>query len=164
MHFSLFRVDDRLIHGQVVEGWARPLSVTTIIVANDRIANDASQKLIFEFAVPPEIKTIFSTIDNMTNELPLIENESSRTIILFSTIDDVYKLVDNGFKLDKLNLGGMRSVENKMKLSQTVFVSTTEIKILNMLLKKGIDINIQSVPGEKQKNLKELFSKKHLLE
>ena len=51
----IVRVDDRLIHGQVVEGWIKPLRITTIVVASDSVYCDLMQKALFELSVPPSV-------------------------------------------------------------------------------------------------------------
>lgn len=160
MSFVFFRVDDRLIHGQVTEGWVKVLNIDTIVVANNRIAEDESQKIIFGFAVPPYIKTLFLKISSVPSSIPLFEKENKRVIFLFSNINDVYDLVSGGFFIKELNLGGLRSVEKKKKLAPTVFLNDNEIEVLKKLLIKGIAVNIQAVPGEKPKNLKDLFERK----
>jgi len=161
MSFVFFRVDDRLIHGQVTEGWVKVLDIDTIVVANNRIAVDEFQKTIFEFAVPPQIKTFFLKISSIPSIISLFEKEDKRVIFLFSNINDVYDLVDGGFLIKELNLGGLRSVEKRKKLSSTVFLNDNEIEMLKKLLVKGIAVNVQAVPGEKPKNVQVLFNKKN---
>ena len=161
MSFVFFRVDDRLIHGQVTEGWVKVLDIDTIVVANNRIAEDESQKIIFEFAVPPQIKTFFLKINSIPSIVSLLEKENKRVIFLFSSINDVYDLVDGGFLIKEINLGGLRSVEKRKKLSPTVFLNDNEIEVLKKLLVKGIAVNIQAVPGEKPKNVKVLLDRKN---
>ena len=160
MSFVFFRVDDRLIHGQVIEGWVRVLDIDTIVVANNRIAEDESQKAIFEFAVPPQIKTFFLKISSVPSIISLFEKENKRVIFLFSSINDVYELVSGGFFIKELNLGGLRSVDKKKRLSPTVFLNDNEIEVLKKLLVKGVAVNIQAVPGEKPKNVKTLLDRK----
>jgi len=56
MPVVLFRIDDRLIHGQVVVGWVNALKADYIIVINDAVARNELQKCLLKMAVPPEIK------------------------------------------------------------------------------------------------------------
>lgn len=52
MDLQLIRIDDRLIHGQVVVGWVRALNIERLVVANDSIAANAMQRTLMEMAVP----------------------------------------------------------------------------------------------------------------
>ncbi len=162
MSFIFFRVDDRLIHGQVTEGWVKALNIDTIVVANNSIAEDEFQKSIYEFAVPPHVKALFLKISSIPSTVSLLEKEHKRAIFLFSSIDDVYSLVSGGFDLKELNLGGLRSVQQRKKLSSTIFLSDNEIDILKKILIKGIAVNVQVVPGEKPKNVRALLNRKNL--
>ena len=58
MNSIFFRVDDRLIHGQVIEGWVKYLNSAKIVVIDDKVTNDAFQKLAMEIAVPSNIKVL----------------------------------------------------------------------------------------------------------
>jgi mannose/fructose/N-acetylgalactosamine-specific phosphotransferase system component IIB len=49
----LARIDDRLVHGQVVAGWNRVLSAGNIIVSSDSVAADEFRKIMLENASAP---------------------------------------------------------------------------------------------------------------
>ncbi|RMF96246.1 MAG: PTS mannose/fructose/sorbose transporter subunit IIB [Candidatus Schekmanbacteria bacterium] len=161
MGLLFYRIDDRLIHGQVTEGWAKVLGIDTIVVANNQIAEDEMQRKIFEFAVPPEIRALFLKIDSVPPTASHLEEEDKRAIFLFSNISDVFELVESGFIINELNIGGLRSVDRDRRLSETVFLNDQEIDMLKKLILKGIVINIQAVPGEKPKNAESLLNKKN---
>ena len=59
MPIVLCRVDDRLIHGQVVMGWGRPLGVTRIILVDDQVAGSSWEQELYRMAVTPEIEHRF---------------------------------------------------------------------------------------------------------
>ncbi len=56
MGVLLYRVDDRLIHGQVVVGWGRYLKANAILVASDRAADDELAKTMMEMGAPADVK------------------------------------------------------------------------------------------------------------
>ena len=56
MPIVLVRVDDRLIHGQVAVGWTRTVGANHIVVANDEVARDATQKSLLKLAAPVGVK------------------------------------------------------------------------------------------------------------
>ena len=52
MAVELLRIDDRLVHGQVVEGWVKALRINAIVVASDAVDADDTQKALYFLAVP----------------------------------------------------------------------------------------------------------------
>jgi len=54
---KLLRIDERLIHGQVANQWARQLAVNAIVVANDVAAQNEVVKMSLHMAAPDGIKS-----------------------------------------------------------------------------------------------------------
>ena len=100
MPLSLIRIDDRLIHGQVVLGWSRVLKPDRIVVANDRIAKNAWERKFYTASVPPHIKVSFLTLDETAVELlnNLYKNES--VLMLFESVEDLFTLVQKGIRIE----------------------------------------------------------------
>ena len=48
----LARIDDRLIHGQVVTGWLKLTNGNKIYIVDDKLKNDAMMKTILKTAAP----------------------------------------------------------------------------------------------------------------
>lgn len=159
MSSDFFRVDDRLIHGQVVEGWANFLHATRIVVIDDRVANDPLQKSIMEIAVPSDIRVQTSTVEDSKNVFRDSSKEKGNTIILFSNLEDVLKTVMLGLKMDKLNLGGLRFEKGKKPVSKTIFLDKHDCEILQKLLQIGVNISIQAVPSESPKDIQTILDK-----
>ena len=59
---NLFRIDDRLIHAQVVVGWGRKLRPDRIILADDRIAAEDWERELYASAAEPDIKATILTL------------------------------------------------------------------------------------------------------
>lgn len=159
MNSVFFRVDDRLIHGQVVEGWIKFLHATKIVVIDDKVANDPFQKSIMEIAVPSDIKVYISTVADSGNEIKTCSEKKENTLALFSNLKDVFRAVTLGLKLEKLNLGGLRFEKGKRLISKTIFLNEQDAEILQKLMHLGIEINIQSIPSETPKNIQQVLEK-----
>ena len=56
MTLALYRIDDRLIHGQVVVGWGQPLNVTFIILVDDEVRGSDWEQDLYRMGVPPEME------------------------------------------------------------------------------------------------------------
>ncbi|OGL38870.1 MAG: hypothetical protein A3C43_02485 [Candidatus Schekmanbacteria bacterium RIFCSPHIGHO2_02_FULL_38_11] len=159
MNCIFFHVDDRLIHGQVVEGWIKFLHATKIVVIDDRVASDPFQKSIMEIAVPSDIKVCISTVADSVNKIKICSEGKENTVVLFSNLEDVFKAVTLGIKLDKLNLGGLRFEKGKKLISKTIFLNEQNAEILKKLMNFGVEINIQSIPSETPKNIQQVLGK-----
>lgn len=147
MPLSLVRIDDRLIHGQVVLGWSRALKPDRIVVANDRIANAGWERKFLTASVPPHIKVSFLTIEETTVELlnNLFMNEA--VLMLFESVKDVYALVKKGVRLEQVNIGGLHYRQGAEELLPYVFVTEEDRRLLRELVKSGVTLLAQDIPG-----------------
>jgi mannose/fructose/N-acetylgalactosamine-specific phosphotransferase system component IIB len=144
---TLVRIDDRLIHGQVVLGWSRTLKPDRIVVGNDRIARNTWERKFYTASVPPHIRVSFLTIEETTVELlnNLFKNES--VLLLFEGVRDVHTLVRKGVRLEKINIGGLHYRAGAEELLPYVFVTDEDKELLRELVKAGITLLAQDIPG-----------------
>ena len=90
------RIDDRLIHGQVVEGWVNFLKATGIFVADDGVASNALQRSIMEVAVPRGLKVSIGRVEDICQEARTSETLKERIILLFSNPSSMLKALKLG--------------------------------------------------------------------
>ena len=157
MPLSLIRIDDRLIHGQVVLGWSRVLKPDRIVVANDRIAKSAWERKFYTASVPAPIKVSFLTVDETAVELlnNLYRNES--VLMLFESVEDLYALVEKGIRLDEINIGGLHHRQGAEELLPYVFLTEEDRRLLRELVKRGIRLLAQDVPGSEARVINPLI-------
>jgi PTS system mannose-specific IIB component/fructoselysine and glucoselysine-specific PTS system IIB component len=55
MSIVLFRVDERLIHGQVVVGWGERLHIQQIVVVDDQLRESPWEQELYCLGVPPSV-------------------------------------------------------------------------------------------------------------
>lgn len=146
------RIDDRLIHGQVVTTWVNLYNIEQIIILNDKIAEDKIQKNILSMAAPQGIKVKIFPVKKFS-EIIKTTPITRRSMLLFTTSTDVLEAVENGVKVSELNIGGMRFLEGREKLTKSLSVTPEEKEAFKKLLNK-IEINIQMVPNDEKINLK----------
>ncbi len=147
MPLSLVRIDDRLIHGQVVLGWARLLKPDRIVVANDRIAANLWERKFYTASVPPHVKVSFLSLEETTVELlnNLFTNEA--VLMLFESVKDVHATVQKGVQLEEINIGGLHYRQGAEELLPFVFLTEEDKTLLRDLVKSGITLLAQDVPG-----------------
>jgi mannose/fructose/N-acetylgalactosamine-specific phosphotransferase system component IIB len=154
----LSRIDDRLIHGQVVEGWVNFLKATSIFVADDRVASNAFQRSIMELSVPQGLKVAIGRVEDICGKLRTAEINADRIILLFSNPADVLRAIMSGLDCQVINIGGMHFVPGKRKLLDVLAVDEEDLAALKELAAKGIKVNVQTVPTQRPVPLEKVFT------
>ncbi len=150
------RIDDRLIHGQVVTTWVNVKKIEQIIVVNDKVANDKIQKNILNMAAPQGIKVHTFGVEKFADVYKTTPIKK-RTMLLFTNSIDVAKLVELGVAIEELNIGGMRFQEGRKQLTKALSVTPEEEAAFRKLMEKGTKITIQMVPNDEAKDIKEVL-------
>lgn len=156
MPIVLIRVDDRLVHGQILEGWLPSTRAQELLIANDDLAEDDLQKMILESAIPFSVSLIIDSVEKIAAILQSDGASDVRRMVIVDKPIDALRLKKAGVNFDSLNLGNLAEAEYKKCLSRSVSVSEECLKALTEIMEEGIRINIQSVPFEKAVELDSL--------
>lgn len=143
----LTRVDDRLLHGQVVVSWIPHLKAEEVIIIDDQLANDDFMQLIIKEAAPNNIKVHVLTVESAITYFKQ-NDENSKVLILLKNIEYIKILLEQNINLNKINLGNLGSSTNRKKYTSSVYLSDEEINLLKKVAKQ-IDIEYQMLPMDK---------------
>lgn len=144
-----FRVDNRLIHGQVIEGWLPYTGAKHLIVVNDALANDFLRQQIMSLAVSRHIDVHFVTIATFPKELHACGTES---LVLFENCQDVRRAAERGVPVNVLNIGNLHYAPGKHQILPHVAVSDGDIEDLRYLIQKKLThLDFRAVPSEAEK-------------
>jgi mannose/fructose/N-acetylgalactosamine-specific phosphotransferase system component IIB len=158
----LSRIDDRLIHGQVVEGWVNFLKATGIFVADDRVASNAFQRSVMELSVPQGLRVAIGRVEDICGQLRAASLNTDRIILLFSNPADVLRAIKSGLDCRVINIGGMHYVPGKRKLMDVLAVDDEDLAVLKELAANGVKINVQTVPTQRPVPLEKIFTTCHV--
>lgn len=158
----LSRIDDRLIHGQVVEGWVNFLKANCIFVADDRVASNAFQRSIMELSVPQGLRVAIGRVEDICGQVCTAAFQPDRIILLFSNPADVLRAIRSGLDCGEVNIGGMHYVPGKRKLMDVLAVDEDDLAALKELAAHGIKINVQTVPTQRPVPLEKIFMTCHV--
>ena len=139
----LTRVDNRLIHGQIVQGWLPNLDVSEVLVVSRNVRKEFVKKM-FRLALPSGYKlTVMGT-----REVKKYSDESGEKLfIIVEDIPSLFEMLKEGFSPKVITLGNTQFSEGKKQYSQGVFLSDSEVKELKKLeTEKHISIEIRSLP------------------
>jgi len=156
------RIDDRLIHGQVVEGWVNYLKATRIFVADDRVASNLFQRRIMELSAPQGLRVTIGRVEDICGQIGTIDLTADRIILLFSNPTDVLRAIKSGLDCRVLNIGGMHYVLGKRKLLDVLAVDDADLAALKELAANGVKVNIQPVPTQRAVPLEKVFNACHV--
>ena len=148
MSVVLARVDDRLVHGQVLVGWGSALRPEEIVVCSDEIAASDWEKELLESSGTDSIQVrVLGTTEaaSYLKELP----EERRVFVLAEKPDCFLELVKLGLKIDSLNLGGMHYEDGKRRVTDYLYVDDHDVEVLRRLHELGIALQAQDVPGSR---------------
>ena len=145
----LVRIDDRLIHGQIMTQWSRLYSPTEIMVVDDETCRDSFMTEVLLMAVPKEFKAVVADVDRAAEYL-LQEAGEERILMLVKVPETVEALVDRGVEIRALNVGGMCKRAGRSILYRNISSSPAENETLLRLQKRGVRVYVQVVPEDKE--------------
>jgi PTS system mannose-specific IIB component len=157
MPIVLVRVDDRLVHGQILEGWLPSTGAQEVLVANDALAADPVQTMIIQSAVPFSVRLVVDTMDRIAALLMEPDRNQVKSMVLLESPADALRLKKAGVPFTSLNLGNLKTEESTVCLSRTVLVGQSALATLRDIVEQGVQVHIQSVPFEKPLNLVDIW-------
>jgi PTS system mannose-specific IIB component/fructoselysine and glucoselysine-specific PTS system IIB component len=143
---TLHRIDDRLIHGQVVVGWGQPLDIRFIVLVDDQVAASEWEQELYRMGVPPDMEVYFLSVSNAITELPRFRADARQGILLTGDIDTMRRLVDAG-GITNINLGGIHHRTGRTQRLRYVFLNNDEEAALREIATLGVSVSAQDVPG-----------------
>ena len=147
MSIVLCRIDDRLIHGQVVIGWGRPLGINQIILVDDEVAASEWEQELYRMAVAPEIEVRFVTVAEATAHLPQWQSNGKRGLILTGDLDTMAALHGaNPDIVHRINLGGIHHRPGRRERLPFVYLTDQELRTLTSMEERGAVITAQDLP------------------
>lgn len=148
MGVVLYRIDDRLIHGQVMTGWSKVYKANQIFVIDDYVAKDEFLCQVMTMSVP---QGICSRVYGFEEGAEKIKNDSpkNRTIVLTKTPDMMKRLVDAGCPMEKLNVGGMGFQKERKAVLRNIQISPKELEVLQEIAGQKVHVFCQIVPDDK---------------
>ena len=147
MPLELYRIDDRLVHGQVVVGWGQPLDVTYVVLVDDVIATSEWEQELYRMGAPPEMTVTFESVDSAVRKLPEYQSRPGHGILLTGDVDTMRRLVERAPSITRVNIGGIHHRAGRTARLRYVFLTPAEEATLRALASHGVTITAQDVPA-----------------
>jgi mannose/fructose/N-acetylgalactosamine-specific phosphotransferase system component IIB len=140
------RVDNRLLHGQVVQFWIPHLGVENLIVADDEVASSDSLQTIYRMALPKMVAldvVRVKELKSVLEHLPPLSN-----MVLIRSVASIASVVNAGADISAITIGNVHAAPFRTRVTDAVYLSDEETEILCRMTEQGIRIEIQTFPGE----------------
>ena len=157
MTLVLNRIDDRLIHGQVVVGWGQPLDVRFIVLVDDLVAASDWEKELYRMGVPPEMEVRFHSAAEASPRLDAYRTEPHPGILLTGDIPTMRELVLHG-GVREVNVGGIHHRAGRRQYLRYVFPPHHEQRARRDVAALGALVTAQDVPAARAIPLDEMLA------
>lgn len=143
-----FRLDDRLIHGQVATLWVSALNAERIVVIDDQVAVDEFQKEILTFVAPPNVAVDIYSVADAEKAWKETKFTDNNVLVLFKNVDQIKKTYESEIPLKALTIGQTAITGDRKLVHRQVGFTEEEAKILLELDKEGVDVFFQMIPTD----------------
>jgi mannose/fructose/N-acetylgalactosamine-specific phosphotransferase system component IIB len=159
MPIVLLRVDERLIHGQVVVGWGGPLHADRIVVVDDEIAASPWEQELYCLGVPPEMEAHFASVAQARPQLEEWRTGGRRVIVLVRDVGTALRLAEGGLLAgDEVNLGGIHHAEGRERVLPYLHLSDGDRDTLRQIASAGAVVSARDLPAGRRVPLEELLN------
>jgi len=146
---ALVRIDDRLIHGQVVVKGLRHLECDEIWIVDDQLYGDDFMQSVLRLAAPPEVRVQVTPVREATRRLEQPLNNGHRVMVLLKSPQTALALLDDGLQFEELNVGGLAAGAGTTRLYKSVSATDEHIAALRAIRDRGVRVYFQMVPEER---------------
>ena len=146
------RVDDRLIHGQIVQAWLPELNVDEILIPCSKGKETCLNRGLLRLSLPYEYEL---TILDSRSCARYAADSKRRIFLLMGSLQEFTELIEDGLQIKTLNIGGMHFKEGAQKLDENVFLDQDDKRFLKIIRDLGIQIETRAVPNSQSISISE---------
>lgn len=157
MPLSLVRIDDRLVHGQVVEGWIPHLKARLVVVASDAAAKDETLEMLMRLALPESVELAVLPVAQAARHPGITGEDPRNTLALVPGPGEALGLLEAGASFDRLNVGGLHYTAGRVQLGKAIFLSPADTRDLRALARRGVRLEGRALPRDPMTDLLELI-------
>lgn len=145
MAIVLARIDNRLIHGQVVEGWLPATKVSEVVVVSSSAAASSLMKKMLRMSLPSGYG--LNILDGAAAAQYLKEHGQEEVFLILEDFASLSYLINNGIKIESVNIGNTKYEEGKTEYSEGVYLSEAELALVKELSAKNIKFELRALPS-----------------
>lgn len=144
-----FRIDNRLVHGQIIEAWLPHIRAKTLLVANDELASDELRQEIMSLAVPSGISFMCCPVADLASTLRSVRKSDpdQHVLILFSDCADARAAHMTGLTFSLVNIGNLHYGPGKEQICEHIALGAEDRTCLKYFKEHGVEIDFRCVPS-----------------
>ncbi|MEY8293009.1 PTS mannose/fructose/sorbose transporter subunit IIAB [Carnobacteriaceae bacterium 52-44] len=153
-----YRIDERLIHGQIATFWTRSLNISRVMIISDEIVQDDLEKEALKLAVPRGIKLSILTEENAVKRLNNGIYKDERVMLIVNKPAITLSLLERGLNVEEITVGNMGQKEGRERITNSVYVNKNELRTFEKIMnKENVKVYSQMVPNDEKKDFKKLI-------
>ena len=149
MALKLVRVDDRLIHGQVVAIWLKALNARRIVIVDDRTARDEFVSEVIKMAAPPGVAVEIHEIAGGIERVRQLVADPEPAFVLMRSPVTALALREAGVEFPVLNVGGIGAGPGRKPLYRNISASPEELAAMRALESMGTAVELRIVENDR---------------
>lgn len=153
MALEHFRIDDRLIHGQVVVGWGQPCGLGFLVLVDDAVVDSEWEQELYRMGVPPEMDLYFDSVESAAQRMPAYRADRRAGMLLTGDIATMAALCDRVPDIACVTLGGIHHRDGRRARLRYLFLTPEEEVALRALAARGVRVVAQDVPSAPPRSL-----------
>jgi PTS system N-acetylgalactosamine-specific IIB component len=146
---ALVRVDNRLLHGQILEAWMPRLKATVVVVADDDAAANPLARAAMTLALPPGLPVTIQSVGEV--DWGGLAASADAVLVLVREVADLEKAARAGLTPDRagrLNLGNVHYASGRVPITPSMFLSQAEVEAVLRLSRAGFEVEARAVPTD----------------
>lgn len=147
MALEHFRIDDRLIHGQVVVGWGQPCNLGFLVLVDDAVVDSEWEQELYKMGVPPEMDLYFDSVESAARRIADYRADARAGMLLVGDIATMAALQARVPDIATVTIGGIHHKEGRRARLRYVFLTPDEEDALQALAARGVTVVAQDVPS-----------------
>jgi mannose/fructose/N-acetylgalactosamine-specific phosphotransferase system component IIB len=156
---KMIRIDDRLLHGQVMVSWLNYLKISGILIVSDAVAKDQMRKIAINVAKPADIRLFIKNVAEGIASVEKLQGFSYDSMIIVENVADALALVKHCPSLNGItvNMGGQKMAPGRRRMADLVALSDQDIEDLKAIEALGANLEIRKLSSETPKKLKDII-------
>lgn len=148
LNLALIRIDERLIHGQVIASWSKHISANRIIIVDEATAEDEFMSKVLKMAAPSGIKIDIYGLEKAVEVLGGEADPNQRIILLVKSPLTILKLLEKGVELKEINIGNMGASSGRKPITKNVAITAEEKEVFQKILEKNVKLYLRMLPSD----------------
>jgi mannose/fructose/N-acetylgalactosamine-specific phosphotransferase system component IIB len=154
---ALVRVDNRLLHGQILETWIPRLSIGEVLVADDEAAGSAFAQAAMTLCVPPDLPVRIAPVSGI--DWSALARGRTPVLVLVRDVPALAQAYAAGLTpalVHRINVGNVHFEPGRRPVTPSVFLSQDEVRTLRTLAERGFEVEARAIPSEPPAGMAEI--------